>query len=53
VGVKALRNAVQWAPALGPAIDAVDEKCRKSSGTVENYLELAQIVRRYSFNRYH
>jgi KAP family P-loop domain len=53
VGVKALRNAVQWAPALGPAIDAVDEKCRKSSGTVESYLKLAQIVRRYSFNRYH
>jgi hypothetical protein len=53
VGVKALRNAVQWAPALGPAIDAVDEKCGKSSGTVENYLKLAQIIRRYSFNRYH
>jgi hypothetical protein len=53
VGVKALRNAVQWAPALGPAIHAVDEKCLKGSATVENYLKLAQVVRRYSFNRYH
>jgi KAP family P-loop domain len=53
VGLKKLRDAVAWAPALAPAIEAVDEKCRKSSATVENYLKLAQIVRRYSFNRYH
>jgi KAP family P-loop domain len=53
VGFKTLRDAIGWAPALGPAIEAVDEKCRKTSATVENYLKLAQIIRRYSFNRYH
>ena len=51
-GLKILRDAIAWAPALGPAIEAVDDKCRNSSATVENYLKLAQIVRRYSFNRY-
>jgi len=47
---KALRDMRRSAPALSAAIEAVDRKCR---GTVENYLRLAQIVRRYSFNRYH
>jgi hypothetical protein len=47
---KALRDTTRSAPALSAAIEAVDKKCR---ATVENYLRLAQIVRRYSFNRYH
>lgn len=47
---KPLRDATRSAPALAAAIEAIDKKC---PATVENYLRLAQIVRRYSFNRYH
>jgi hypothetical protein len=53
VGFKALSDMAKSAPALAAAIAAVDGKCFGSGGTVENYLKLAQIVRRYSFNRYH
>jgi hypothetical protein len=50
MAIKALRDTTRSAPALWAAIEAVDKKC---PATVENYLRLAQIVRRYSFNRYH
>jgi KAP-like P-loop domain-containing protein len=47
-----LSDTMRSAPALLAAIEAVDRKSR-GGATVENYLRLAQIVRRYSFNRYH
>jgi len=50
LALKTFRDTTRSAPALSVAIEAVDKKC---SATVENYLRLAQIVRRYSFNRYH
>jgi hypothetical protein len=49
---KALRDT-KPSSALSAAIEAVDRKCRGTGATVENYLRVAQIVRRYSFNRYH
>jgi hypothetical protein len=50
---KALKDTTRSTAALSAAIEAVDKKCRGTGATVENYLRLAQIVRRYSFNRYH
>jgi hypothetical protein len=50
---KALKDTMRSTAALSAAIEAVDKKCRGTGATVENYLRLAQIVRRYSFNRYH
>jgi hypothetical protein len=41
------------APDLGLAIQSVDRLCRPKGATVEIYLKLARVVRRYSFNRYH
>jgi ribosomal protein L35 len=41
------------APGLQEAIRKVDELCKPGGATVENYLSMARIVRRYSFNKYH
>jgi hypothetical protein len=39
------------AEGLGEAISSVEQLCRPTGATVENYLKMARIVRRYSFNQ--
>lgn len=47
-----LRLARQTSPALGAAFKAVDRAAGGKAPSVSAYREMAQLVRRYSFNRY-
>jgi nitroreductase len=48
----ALLRARKAAPGLGSALTAVDQACGTEGATVGSYIEMARLVRRYSFNRY-
>jgi hypothetical protein len=48
----ALLRARNAAPELGSALTAVDQACGTEGATVGAYIEMARLVRRYSFNRY-